>query len=285
MHFTLSLSPTSGTGNASYTVTVSSHNGFQGAVTLSATGPGNPTVSPGTVYLSPGGVASATCSVGNVTTGGTLTVTGTGSSGSQSATASIAAGDFQISVAPASDQCNKSYTVTVNSINNYGGAISLTPSINPAGTGLGLNANPLNLTPGGNNSAICAVQTAVDPSTLTVAGAGPGPLNRSATASVQASDFTIALSPSSITGSGSFTITVTSQNNFSGMVQLSRTWTPDVPGYATLSATSVTVSAGGSATATCMVNSGGQAHTLTVTGSYAHPSRTIYHSANATVNA
>ncbi len=196
--FTLSDSPSSLTitqgGNGTSTITVTDVNGFNGSVTLTASGlpsgvtagfSPNPTTGTSTLTLT----ASATA------TTGTATVTITGTSGSLQATTTLAltvnaasSPNFTISASPASltitQGSNGTSTITITSQDGFNSATTLTASGLPSGVTAAFSPNPV--TPPANGSAnstltLTASATATTgTATVTVTGTS-GSLNHSTT--------------------------------------------------------------------------------------------------------
>jgi hypothetical protein len=273
MPFTLSISPTSGTGNRNYTVTITSQGGFAGAVSLTcALAPAaSCSISPPSVALNAGGTETATCSVGNVIEASTLTITGTGMEGgapvSASVTASIAPGSFTVALSPSSGNGNATYDVTVTSVNYFAGTVTLSSSLSPFGS---CSVAPsVTLAPNGSQSVLCSVGNVIQGSILTVTGScaqGSATITSSAAASIAAGNFTVALTPT--TGTGNRTYTMSCGLSPSGSCSVSP---------------SVTLTPGGTDNATCTVGNVIQSSTLTVTATYTQGGATITSCAVASI--
>jgi subtilase family serine protease len=196
--FTLSDSPSSLTitqgGNGTSTITVNDVNGFNGSVTLAASGlpsgvtaafSPNPTTGTSTLTLT----ASATAATG------TVTVTITGTSGSLNASTTLAltvnataSPNFTISASPSSltvtQGSNGTSTITITSQNSFSSATTLTATGLPSGVTATFSSNPV--TPPANGSAtsvltLTASGTATTgTATVTVTGTS-GSLNHSTT--------------------------------------------------------------------------------------------------------
>ena len=196
--FTLSDSPSSLTitqgGNGTSTITVHDVNGFNGSVTLAASGlPSgvtatfnpNPTTGTSTLTLTASGSATT----------GTATVTITGTSGSLVATTTLAltvnataSPNFTISASPSSltvtQGSNGTSTITITSQNSFSSATTLTATGLPSGVTATFSTNPV--TPPANGSAtsvltLTASGTATTgTATVTVTGTS-GSLNHSTT--------------------------------------------------------------------------------------------------------
>jgi subtilase family serine protease len=206
--FTLSASPSSltitqgGPGGTS-TITVHDMNGFNGSVSLSASGlPSgvtavfNPTSTTGTSTLTLTASSSATT--------GTATVTITGTSGSLIATTTLmltvtpaSTPNFTISAAPStltiSQGSHGTSTITITSQNGFNSATTLTATGLPSGVTATFSTNPV--TPPANGFAT---------STLT--------LTASATASVGTSTVTVTGTSGTLIHSTTITLTITSSS-------------------------------------------------------------------------
>jgi len=307
--FSISASPTSKTivqgGSGTSTITITSLNNFNSAVSLSITGLPTGTTgtfSPTSVTPPAGGSATSTLTinVGASTATGTytLTVTGTGGGKTHSVQISLtvtAAPDFSISASPSSLTIvqgeSGTSTITITSANGFNSAVSL--SISGLPTGVTASFSPTSVTPPPDGSATSTLTINVDASTatgtyqLTVTGTS-GTLEHSVTVSLTVTapavpDFSISASPTSLTiirgNSGTSTITVTSLNGFSEAVSLSISGAPTGV-TATLSPTSVTPPPDGSATSALTVSVDATAptgsFTLIVTGT----SGTLTHTVN-----
>jgi len=167
--FAISASPSSLTvaqGNqGTSTITSTISNGFNSAITLSASGmPSGTTVSfnPNPIPAPGSGNSAMTITVGSNTPTGTypIMVTGSGGGVQQSTTVTLtvtAPPTFTISASPASltvVQGNQgTSTVTTTSLNGFNSAITLSASGAPSGTTVSFNPNPIPA-PGSGNSAM-----------------------------------------------------------------------------------------------------------------------------------
>jgi len=156
--YSLSVAPASQTvaaGNsASYTVTITPSGGFTGQVNLTIGGlPGGAT---GTFSPNPA-TTSSTLAVSTSTTTPTgtypLTVTGTNGSLSHTASATLvvtAGPDFSLAASPTSLTIARggtdSYTITINQLNGFSGAVSLSVSGLPNRSSAAFNPNPATTT-------------------------------------------------------------------------------------------------------------------------------------------
>ncbi|HEX9613198.1 MAG TPA: WD40 repeat domain-containing protein [Candidatus Bathyarchaeia archaeon] len=239
--FTVSTNPSSlsfGSGaTGSFTVTISSQNGFTSSVTISKSI--NPTTGL-SVGCSPtnisGGSGSSTCIL-NSSTPRSYTVTVTGTSGSlvHSAVVSVTVTqpptpDFGIAANPATLSIVRgssgTSTINLSSINGYSGTVTLSASISPSGPITNLNPTSIILGSNGVGSSTLSVTSGTAPLgsyTVNVTGTS-GSLFHSVILTVSITgqpDFTISASPSSLTlgqtTSATITpVTVTSSND--------RTW-------------------------------------------------------------
>jgi hypothetical protein len=201
----------------------------------------------------------------------------------------VATPDFSLSASPGSvsvvQGSNGSSTITVNPVNGFTGSVSLSASGLPAG--VTATFNPTSTT-GSSTLTFTASSTAtVGTSTVTITGTS-GALTHTTTISLTvtsnapAPDFTISVSPTSLSvargTSGSYTVTITAKNGFSGTVSLSVTGLPSrVTG--TFNPTSVT----GSGTSTLTVTVNRRATTGTRTLTIKGTSGTLSHSTTATL--
>jgi hypothetical protein len=154
--FALTASPASRTavaGNAtSYTIGVSSLNGFAGAVGLSVTGP---PAGVGTAVVSPATIAGAGSAVLTVTTvpaspGGTFPLTITGTAGGLThtvvVTLTVTARDFTLNLAPSAitvvRRQSATYTATISTVGGSVGGVTLAITGLPAGASATITPNP-----------------------------------------------------------------------------------------------------------------------------------------------
>jgi len=140
---------TAGTG----TVGVSSLNGFTGDVSLSLTGlpPAVGTAAFAPAVVSGAGTAQLSISTLASAPAGSYPLTVTGTSGATSHSAALTlvvpAGDFALSVSPATRTIYRgqstTYTVTVSSVNGFAGAVTLSVTGKPSGSTATLSRNPV----------------------------------------------------------------------------------------------------------------------------------------------
>jgi subtilase family serine protease len=307
--FTLSDSPSSlaitqGSSGTS-TITVTDVNGFTGSVTLAASGlPSGVTAAFGTNPTT--GTSVLTLTASSTATTGTSTVTITGTSGSLTATttlaltvSSTATPNFTITASPASvtvtQGASGTSTITITSTGSFSAATTLSAAGLPSGVTAAFSANPV--TPAANGSVTSTLTLTASASatlgaaTVTITGTS-GSLTHSATialtvnASSGTPNFTIAVSPSSLTidegGSGSVTLTVTSQNGFHSAVELSANAFPSGVS-ATATENPVTPPANGSASVKITFSATRRAPTGTTTIELIGTSGSLSHSANVSL--
>ncbi len=170
-------------------------------------------------------------------------------------------------------------TISLTSINNFAGTVSLSASSSPSGLTLSQSPPSVMLTAGGSASSILTVSTTGTPPgvyTVTVTGTS-GSATNTATLTVYVPDFSIATSPALLniapSASGTSTITLTSLYGFAGTVSLLASVSPTVTNgpTATLSPTSVTLTSGGSGISTLTISTVNTTppgtYSVTVTGS------------------
>jgi uncharacterized membrane protein len=294
--FTVSASPSSQTAtqgsSATYNLTITPKNGFNGLVTFGASGlpagatfgfSPNPTTSSSTL----------TVTVGSTTPGGSYVLTITGTSGSLTHTTTVTlvvpVPDFSLTPSPASQSViqgnGTSYNFTINPTNGFSDQVTFSVSGLPTGASGSFTPNPS--TSSSSLSVTTAANTPVGTYTLTITGAS-GALTHTATVTLLVSappDFALGASPGSQTvvqgGSTSYGVTITGTNGFNGQVTLNVSGMPSgaTSGFSTnpatssstLSVTAGSVSPVGSYTLTITGTSGTLTHTATVTLVVASP--------------
>src|SRR6266478_4750911 len=265
------------------TLTINPVNGFSGNVNLTASGlPGgvsalfgtNPASTTSLLTLSASGTAAT----------GTFTVTVTGSSGTLSSKATITltvnpAGDYALSASPSSlniaQGAKGTSAISINPLNGFNGTVSLSASGLPIGVTAAFN-------PGSTTSASTLTLTAGSAAalgtfTITVTGAS-GALSHSTTVSltvVPPPNFALTASPNSLSlargGKITSSIMVTSQNGFTGSVNLSASGLPRGvtasfnPGSATSTSTLTLSAKNNAATGTFSIRINGISGSLTRT--------------------
>jgi hypothetical protein len=304
--FTLSDSPSSltivqgGPGGTS-TITVNPLNGFNGTVSLSASGlPSGVTASFNPTSTTTTSILTLTASSSATT--GTATVTITGTSGSLIANTTLTLTvnaapqpNFTISASPSTlsvaQGSNGNSTITITSQNNFSSPTTLSVTGLPSGVTASFSTNPVTPPANGNATSVLTFTVSstatVGTSTVTVTGTS-GSLIHSTTIALTITaasqpNFTISASPSSLSvaqgGNGNSTITITSQNNFSSPTTLSATGLPSGV-TASFSTNPVTPPANGNATSVLTFTASSSAtvgtSTVTVTGT----SGSLVHSTN-----
>lgn len=287
--FTLTAGPASQTvsqGNsASYTATINPVNGFNGQVTLSASG--LPTGANATFTPNPASSTSAvSITTDGTTPGGTYTITLTGQSGSLTHTTTVTmvvnVPDFTLSAGPASQSVSQgnaaSYTATITPANGFTGQVTLSASGLPTGAAASFTPNPATTT-----SSVSITTDTTTPSgsyTITLTGQS-GSLTHSTTVTLVVSqpDYSLSATPSSQTGSpvspANYTVNINPIAGFTGQVTLGASGMPAgaTANFGTNPATSssslaITPASGttpGSYTVTITGASGTLSHTTTVT--------------------
>ncbi len=162
---------------------------------------------------------------------------------------------------------NANSTITVSSINNFAGTITLSASASPPGPMTNFSTNTVVVSSG--TTATSKLTISIPPSTslgsysITVTGTnGSSSGTHAANISVSvvspsSPNFAINSNPTSLTvpqdSSGTISITLTSVNSFSGTITLSATVSPSGP-QASFNPSSVTLTSGGSASSTLTVS-------------------------------
>ena len=181
--FSLSATPSSqtvtpGTGTT-YTVSVAALNGFAGSVALSISGfPSGTTATFNPTSINGAGSSTLTVTTSTSTPGGTYPLTITGTSGSASHSISVnlivAAPDFTIDATPASLSVTRgssgNYTVTINAVSGFNGAVNLSVTGLPSRTTA--TFTPTSITGSGTSTLRITVQSNATrgTSTLTIRG-------------------------------------------------------------------------------------------------------------------
>jgi hypothetical protein len=211
-NFTISPSPTSVSvaagSNGTSTITTAVLNGFDAAITLSATGqPTGVTVtfSPTSIAAPGSGASTMTIAAASATTAGTYTISVTGTSGSlqQSANVTLVVTDFSISVTPGSQAVAvgsaAGYTATIGALNGFTGTVTLSASGLPTGA-------TASFTPGsvsGSGSPAVSISTSsstpAGSSTVTITGTS-GSLQHSASVTLVVSSGTAQVSVPGVVG-------------------------------------------------------------------------------------
>lgn len=181
--------------------------------------------------------------------------------------------DFSLSASPSSlsvvQGTSGTSTITVNPVNGFTGSVSLSASGLPAGVTATFNPSS---TTGTSSLTLTASNTAtLGTVTVTITGTS-GTLTHTTTISLTVTsnapppDFTIAVSPTSLTvargTTGHYTVTITGQNGFAGTVSLSVT---GVPGRVTATFNPTSITGSGTSTLTVVVNRRATTGTRTLT--------------------
>jgi hypothetical protein len=285
--FAVSAAPASQTvspGNpTSYSVSVTPTGGFNGSVSLSATG--LPAGAVGTFSPNPTtGTSTFSVTTSASTPVGSYPVTISGTSGTlahnTTVTLVVSAPDFSLSATPTSQTVtpgnSTTYTVSVTPAAGFTGSVSLSTSGLPAGAAASFSPNPTAAT--STLTVTTTTATAAGSYPVTITGTS-GSLTH--TTSVQlvvqaaAPDFTLSATPTSRTvkrgSSTTYAITVNKLNGFAGSVSLSvagqpsRTTAAFSPNPATSTST---------LTITTRTNTTRSTYTLTFTGTSGGLSRT-----------
>jgi hypothetical protein len=195
--------------------------------------------------------------------------------------------DFSLSPSPGTQSVgptgNTSYTINVNSLSGFSGNVTLSISGSlPTGVTASFVGNPV-AAPGGATLNITTSSAVGGSYTITIQGVS-GSLNHTATVTLNVTDFTISVSPSSrsvVQGNGvPFTVTDTAAGGFSSSVNFTAS---GLPSGATASFSPTSVAGSGSSTMTVATTTSTPvgSYPLTVTGS---TSGGLSHSGNTTLN-
>ena len=218
--FTVTGSPTSvtvlaGTAGTS-TVTVTGLNGFAGVVNL-VTNSTSCSVSPITVTGS--GSSNLSCTFDSA---GTVhvTVTGMNAGLSHNATFTYIVQDFTLTASPTSITTNAgtaaTSSLTVTALNGFGGVVAF------ATNSTSCSVSPTSVTGSGSSILSCTFTSAFTIHVTVIGTSGPRSHTAMVTYNVQ--DFTVIAGPTSVTvlagSAGTSTITITALNGFSGVVNL-----------------------------------------------------------------
>jgi len=191
--FSISASPSSvsvaqGSSGMS-TITTTALNGFNSAITLSATGqPSGVTVSfnPNPIAASGSGSSTMTMAVGSTVAAGTytITVTGTGAGVTHTTAVSLtvltAGADFSISASPnavtVARRTSGTSTITTTALNGFNSSIALSASGQPRGVTVSFNPATVAAPGSGTSTMTIAAgnNAALGTSTITVTGKGGG---------------------------------------------------------------------------------------------------------------
>jgi uncharacterized membrane protein len=298
--FAISVAPTNINlgSDGSISVSLTSVNNFAGTISLSDTTVQSVFSQPLTITcpfapnLSANSTITVSCSVTSTNPGTySITITGTGSIGasSHSASATVHIGDFTIHVGSQVNfnlgTPNSKISLNVTSTLNFAGTIVLTSDVSPA-TGLTVTCPAVIVAANATSSTYCTLNGDKTGSFLvTITGTSlPGTGSHSSSGTVQISDFTITtgeVSPSPIKAgdSGSASITVATVNGFSETVTLA----VSPPSGIACSFDHTTIQSPGSSNLSCTGNTPGD-YTVTVTAigkSTFHQTHLTFHVASA----
>src|SRR2546425_2670693 len=279
--------------SGSTSVTVTSLNGFSGTVSITGSStPSGVTVTPCSATVASGGTATATCALSSSTSGVySVALSGSGGGVSNSTAITVHVGDFTVSAASNDVSFNTGSSttdvLTLTSTQNFAG------SVNVAGTlsGLTITCSSATLAANGTATSTCTVSSStpgLHSATIT-ATAATGTASHSVTIIVHVGDFTVSAASSNISfNTGASTtdaLTLTSTQNFAGTVNVAGT----LSGL-TVTCTSATLAANGTATSTCTISSSTPGiYSLTVTataatGTASHAVIIIVHVGDFTVS-
>jgi uncharacterized membrane protein len=245
--FFLSAAPASQTvvqGNsASYTVSMTSTNGYAGTANLSVTGlPAGAAATFTPTSLT--GAASSTLSVSTIaaTPAGTYTLTISGSDGTLNRTTTVTLvvtgpPNFTLTATPAAQSAapgqSAVYTVTVNPLNGYTGTVNLSAGPLPAGVTATFSLTGV---PAGGSSTLtisvaAGAVSGIYPITITGTDTVSVPnLTNTTSVNLLISDFAVSASPASLTvpqnNSGSYAVSVAALLGYSGTVNLTLSGQP-----------------------------------------------------------
>jgi len=219
--FTINANPTSVNVNlnapGTSTNTIAALNGFTGVVNLATNTTSSCTVSPTSVT----GSGSATLSCTFTSTGNKhVSVTGTSGSLSHSVTITFVVQDFTITAIPTSVNVNVNATatssITLSQVNGFAGVISLTTNSTACGV------SPPSITGSGSATLSCTFTSTITYH-VGVTGTS-GTLSHTVTVTFVVQDFTLTVNPASVNAnvnsSGTSTITLSPINGFNGLVNL-----------------------------------------------------------------
>jgi hypothetical protein len=277
--------------SGTYNVTITPTNGFSGGVTLSISG--LPAGASGTFTPNPAtGSATLTVTTTASTPAGTYPLTITGGSGSLTHTTSVSltvnVPDFSLGATPATQTvvqgASGTYSVTVAPSNGFSGGVTLSLSGLPTGASGTFTPNPAT-----GSATLTVTTTASTPAgtyPLTITGVS-GSLTHTTTVSltVNVPDFSLGATPATQTvvqgASGTYSVTITPSNGFSGGVTLSLsglptgasgTFTPNpATGSETLTVTTTASTPAGTYPLTITGVSGSLTHTTTVSLTIVNP--------------
>src|SRR2546427_5560235 len=276
--------------SGSTSVTVTSLNGFSGTVSITgASTPSGVTVTPCSATVASGGTATATCALSSSTSGVySVALSGSGGGVSNSTAITVHVGDFTVSAASNDVSFNTGASITDNvnlaSTQNWAGTVNVAGSV----AGLTVSCTSASLTANGTGASTCTISSStpgVYSLTLTASAAtGFGTASHSVTITVHVGDFTATAASSNVSLNTGASITdnvnLASTQNWPGTVNVAGTGTG-----LTISCTSATLTANGTAASTCTISSSSPGvHSATLIASAATGFGTASHSVTITVH-
>ncbi|HVP50189.1 MAG TPA: hypothetical protein VMT56_03100 [Candidatus Bathyarchaeia archaeon] len=283
--FSITASPSALTvsqgGQGSSTITTSTNEGFNGSITLSASGvPSGTTVtfSPQTIPAPGSGSSAMTITVGTGTAAGTYPMTVTGSGGGTQHTTTVTltvsrSADFTISASPSilsiSQGNQGSSTLTTSISGGFNSSIVLSASGLPSGTTVGFSPQTI-VAPGSGSSTMTltvGTETAAGTYPITVTATGGGITHTASvilmvTSSSGQSDFAISVAQNSVFltpgNQGQTTLLSAVTGGFNSAVSLTAVGVP--PG-ANVTFSPSTIAAPGNGTSTVTVDASSSAPT------------------------
>ena len=269
-----SVSVTQGTKGSS-TISVSRQNGFDGTVSMAASGlPGGVTAS--FSAASTGGTSTLTLSANTSAAAGVSTVTVTGTSGSLRGTATLKltvtpAPGYTLTASPASlgipQGASRASTITVAPQNGFSGTVTF--SINGLPAGVSAAFSPAAATRTSTLTFSAAGNATPGAATVTVTGSAGAIISKATIiiTVVAMPGFTLTASSAGISlkpgGSGALNIAIKAQNGFSGRVALAA---PGLPSGIIAIFTSASTASGSMVTFTAAKTAGAGSTTITITG-------------------
>jgi uncharacterized membrane protein len=190
--------------------------------------------------------------------------------------------DLTISASPSSITVSagamSNSTITLTSVNNFTGTVTLSSSSSPSGLTGFLNPASITLSRGGTAKSTLSVSSATAGNYTEIVNATSGSISHSANVTVIVQDYRISANPTSLqTNAGASaisTIAITSMNRFAGTLSLSAAGSSgltvsispqSVPGGSGTATLTVNGAAWGNYTAKVNSSSGGLAHNITIT--------------------
>ncbi|HZD12184.1 MAG TPA: hypothetical protein VE177_01525, partial [Candidatus Binatus sp.] len=270
--------------STSSTVSVAAINGFSGTVSLSSSA--SPvgltcSLSPATLVLtssttSASSTLSCIGSAGVYTVAVTGTLTGTSAILSRSSVLAITIQDFSINANPSPVSMiagsQASSTISASGLNGFTGTVSFTSTVSSPLLACTISPTSISLPSSATSSLSCSGASGVY--TVIVTGSS-GSLTHPAIITFTVQDFAIS-GPGTVTAqsgvSSPSTLTVASQNGYTGVVSLTSTVSPSGGLVCSLTPTSVTLGNSGTSTLSCSGSVG--TYTVSVSGTSSGLTRT-----------